>query len=137
MPEIICPPFTDQAVVVKKVQAAEDLWNTRNPEKVAQGYTEDSWWRNRAEFMTGRAAIIEFLTRKWNKELDYKLKKELWCFHENRIAVKFFYEWHDDSGNWFRSHGNELWQFAPSGLMERREASINDVPILEGDRKLR
>jgi nuclear transport factor 2 (NTF2) superfamily protein len=137
MPEIIRPPFTDQAVAVKKVQTAEDLWNTRNPEKVAQGYTEDSWWRNRSEFMTGRAAIIEFLTRKWNKELDYKLKKELWCFHENRIAVKFFYEWHDDSGNWFRSHGNELWQFAPSGLMERREASINDEPILESDRKLR
>jgi len=137
MAEVICPPFTDHAIAVKKVQMAEDLWNTCDPKKVAQGYTEDSWWRNRAEFLTGRGEIIEFLTRKWNKELDYKLKKELWCFTENRIAVKFFYEWHDDSGNWYRSHGNELWEFAPNGLMERREASINDLPIQESDRKLR
>jgi uncharacterized protein len=137
MAEIIRPPFTDHAIAVKKVQQGEDLWNTRDPEKVAQGYTETSEWRNRAEFLNGRAEITDFLRRKWNKELDYKLKKELWSFNGNRIAVKFFYEWHDDSGNWFRSHGNELWEFAESGLMQRREASINDIPIRENDRKFR
>ena len=137
MPEIIVPPFTDPEMAERKVQLAEDLWNTRNPERVAAAYTEDSQWRNRAEFFTGRAAIVEFLRRKWNKELDYRLKKELWGFRNNRMAVRFEYEWHDDSGNWFRSYGNELWEFAESGLMQRREASINDLPINEADRRLR
>ncbi len=136
MPEVIIPPFTDPAVAARKVQIAEDLWNTRNPEQVAAAYTEDSQWRNRTEFLTGRAAISQFLQRKWNKELGYRLKKELWGFRNNRMAVKFFYEWHDDSGQWFRSYGNELWEFAESGLMARREASINDLPIQESDRSL-
>ena len=134
---VIAPPFTDPELAARKVQMAEDLWNTRDAERVAQAYTEDCEWRNRAEFIHGRAEIVAFLTRKWNRELDYRLKKELWGFRENRMSVKFFYEWHDDSGQWFRSYGNELWQFAPSGLMERREASINDMPIAEGERLLR
>jgi len=137
MSTVIAPPFTDPEQAARKVQLAEDLWNTRDPERVAAAYTEDTHWRNRAEFLDGRQAVTEFLRRKWNRELDYKLKKELWAFRENRIAVKFFYEWHDDSGQWFRSYGNELWEFAPSGLMQRREASINDMPIKEADRQLR
>jgi nuclear transport factor 2 (NTF2) superfamily protein len=137
MSEIIVPPFTDPDLAARKVQIAEDLWNTRDPERVAAAYTEDSHWRNRTEFLTGRPAIVEFLRRKWNKELDYRLKKELWGFRNNRMAVRFEYEWHDDSGNWFRSYGNELWEFAPSGLMQRREASINDQPISESDRRIR
>ena len=137
MSTVLAPPFTDPELAARKVQLAEDLWNTRDPERVAAAYTEDSEWRNRTEFLHGRPAIVEFLRRKWNRELDYKLKKELWCFRENRIAVKFFYEWHDDSGQWFRSYGNELWEFAESGLMRGREASINDLPIRESERSLR
>ena len=136
MSMIIVPPFTDPEVAARKVQIAEDLWNTRDPEKVAAAYTEDTHWRNRTEFLTGRAAVLEFLRRKWSKELDYRLKKELWGFRNNRMAVKFQYEWHDDSGNWFRSYGNELWEFADNGLMRRREASINDLPIREVERSL-
>jgi uncharacterized protein len=136
MPEIIVPPFTDPDLAARKVQVAQDLWNSRDPERVAAAYTEDSQWRNRAEFFCGRPAIVEFLRRKWNKELDYRLKKELWGFRNNRMAVRFEYEWHDDSGNWFRSYGNELWEFALSGLMQRREASINDLPIAPADRRL-
>jgi nuclear transport factor 2 (NTF2) superfamily protein len=113
----------------------DSAWNSRLPEKVALAYTIDSRWRNRAEFVTGRDAIVQFLTRKWNKELDYRLIKELWGFRENRMAVRFAYEWHDDSGNWFRSYGNELWEFDPLGLMARRFASINDLPIKEAERK--
>lgn len=128
------PPFTLETATAK-VQAAENAWNTRDPERVALAYTEDSEWRNRAEFIHGRAAIVEFLNRKWAKELDYRLKKELWCFMENRIAVRFEYEWHDDSGFWYRSYGNENWEFAANGLMMRRYASINDVPIQATDRK--
>ncbi len=137
MPETIAPPFTDLALAARKVQLAEDLWNTRDPQRVAAAYTEDSEWRNRAEFLHGREEIHAFLTRKWQRELDYRLRKELWCFGGDRIAVRFEYEWHDDSGSWFRSHGNEMWEFAPSGLMRRREASINDQPIRESERKLR
>ena len=137
MPEMIVPPFTDPVLAARKVQLAEDLWNTRDPERVAAAYTEDTVWRNRTEFLTGRAAVVEFLRRKWQKELDYRLKTELWGFRNNRMAVKFQYEWHDDSGNWFRSYGNELWEFAESGLMQRREASINDLPIKESERLLR
>ena len=129
------PPFTPETARTK-VQAAEDAWNTRDPDIVALAYTEDSVWRNRAEIFSGRDTIREFLTRKWNKELDYRLKKVLWCFTENRIAVKFRYEWHDDSGHWYRSYGNELWEFADNGLMRRREASINDIPIKESEREL-
>jgi nuclear transport factor 2 (NTF2) superfamily protein len=114
---------------------AEDAWNTRDPEKVALAYTEDSIWRNRAEFFAGREKIVQFLTRKWNKELDYRLIKELWTFQGNRIAVRFAYEWHDDSGNWFRSYGNENWEFDDQGYMRRRIASINDLPLNERDRK--
>ena len=136
MTVVIAPPFTDPELAARKVQIAEDLWNTRDPERVAAAYTEDSQWRNRTEFFEGRDAIVAFLRRKWNRELDYKLKKELWGFRGNRMAVKFEYEWHDDSGNWFRSYGNELWEFAENGLMRRREASINDLPIAERDRKL-
>ncbi|SEB62851.1 nuclear transport factor 2 family protein [Terriglobus roseus] len=132
----IVPPFTDPEQAIRKVQMAEDLWNTRDPERVALAYTEDTEWRNRTEFLTGRQAVVEFLTRKWNRELDYKLKKELWGFRGNRMAVKFQYEWHDSEGQWFRSYGNELWEFAPSGLMQRREASINDLPIAESERTL-
>jgi nuclear transport factor 2 (NTF2) superfamily protein len=129
------PPFTEETAR-QKVQAAEDAWNTRDPERVALAYTEDSEWRNRAEFFRGRDAIREFLKRKWAKELDYKLRKELWAFTGNRIAVRFEYEWRDDSGHWFRSHGNENWEFAPEGLMARRFASINDVTIRSEDRRL-
>ncbi|MGI4827688.1 MAG: nuclear transport factor 2 family protein [Janthinobacterium lividum] len=136
MPEIIAPPFTDPELAVRKVQMAEDLWNTRNPERVAAAYTEDTVWRNRTEFLNGREAVTRFLERKWKRELGYQLRKELWGFRENRMAVKFQYEWHDDSGQWFRSYGNELWEFAPSGLMQRREASINDMAIPEGERTI-
>ena len=128
------PPF-DAESATQKVRMAEDPWNTRDPERVSLAYTHDSAWRNRSEFLTGREAIVHFLTHKWNKELDYRLIKELWAYHENRIAVRFAYEWHDDSGNWFRSYGNENWEFDDSGLMRRRIASINDVPIVEKDRK--
>lgn len=130
------PPFTLETAKAK-VQAAEDAWNTCSPEKVALAYTEDSQWRNRAEFLSGREEIKAFLRRKWAKELDYRLKKELWSFTDNRISVRFEYEWHDDSGHWYRSHGNEQWEFAESGLMRRREASINDVPIEDSKRKFR
>ena len=133
---VIAPPFTDPKVATQKVQIAEDLWNTRDPERVAAAYTEDTQWRNRTEFLTGRAAVLEFLKRKWDRELAYKLKKELWGFQNNRMAVKFQYEWHDSSGQWFRSYGNELWEFAPSGLMRRREASINDLAITKKEKVL-
>lgn len=128
------PPFT-QETAIQKVRLAEDGWNSREPARVALAYTEDSRWRNRAEFVTGRGAIIQFLTRKWAKELDYRLIKELWAFDANRIAVRFAYEWHDDSGNWYRSYGNENWKFNQDGLMAYRFASINDLPIKEVDRK--
>jgi nuclear transport factor 2 (NTF2) superfamily protein len=128
------PPF-DQEAAIKKVRLAEDAWNSRDPEKVATAYTIDSVWRNRAEFLSGREAIIRFLARKWVRELDYRLIKELWAFHGSRIAVRFAYEWHDDSGNWFRSYGNENWEFDGNGLMARRLASINDLPIKDTDRK--
>ncbi len=130
------PPFTLETAKAK-VQAAEDAWNTRDPEKISLAYTEDSVWRNRAQFLTGREKIREFLKRKWDKELDYRLKKELWSYTDNRISVRFEYEWHDDSGQWYRSYGNEQWEFAENGLMRRREASINDVRIQEADRKFR
>jgi uncharacterized protein len=120
---------------MQKVRLAEDAWNSRDPHKVALAYTADSIWRNRAEFFSGRNAITEFLTRKWARELDYRLIKELWTFQEHRIAVRFAYEWHDDSGNWFRSYGNENWEFSENGLMARRLASINDLPIKESHRK--
>jgi nuclear transport factor 2 (NTF2) superfamily protein len=128
------PPFTLETAH-QKVRLAEDAWNTREPERVALAYTEDSRWRNRAEFFTGRPAIVDFLRRKWAKELDYRLIKELWAFHDSRIAVRFQYEWRDDSGNWFRAHGNEQSEFDENGLMRRREASINDVPIDAADRR--
>jgi len=128
------PPFTPETAI-EKVRLAEDGWNSRDPEKVALAYTIDSNWRNRAEFLRGREEIIAFLTRKWQRELDYRLIKELWSFRENRIAVRFAYEWHDDSGNWFRSYGNENWEFDEHGLMRLRIASINDLPIAESDRK--
>jgi uncharacterized protein len=128
------PPFSREDAVAK-VRAAEDGWNTRDPHRVALAYTADSTWRNRSEFFTGREAIVEFLTRKWARELDYRLIKELWAFDTDRIAVRFAYEWHDDAGAWFRSYGNENWLFDASGLMARRHASINDVPITEADRK--
>ena len=130
----LLPPFTRESAV-QKVRIAENGWNSRDPEKVATAYTVDSRWRNRSEFIQGRQAIIEFLTRKWNKELDYRLVKELWAFDGGRIAVRFAYEWHDDSGNWFRSYGNENWELDESGLMRHRHASINDLPIMESDRK--
>ena len=128
------PPFTHETAV-QKVRMAEDAWNTIDPERVSGAYTEDSRWRNRAEFFQGRANIQAFLKRKWAKELDYRLIKELWAFEGNRIAVRFAYEWHDDSGNWYRSYGNEQWEFSDEGLMRRREASINDLPIKESDRE--
>lgn len=128
------PPFT-RATAIQKVRMAEDGWNSRDPQRVALVYTEDSQWRNRAEFPCGRSQIIEFLTRKWNRELDYRLIKELWAFTDNRIAVRFAYEWRDDAGNWFRSYGNENWEFDANGLMQRRFASINDLPISESDRR--
>lgn len=130
------PPFNAETAA-QKVRLAEDAWNTREPERVALAYTPDSVWRNRAEFFSGREAIVQFLKRKWSKELDYRLIKELWAFHENRIAVRFAYEWHDDSGHWFRSYGNENWEFSEHGFMQRRIASINDLPIGEADRKYR
>ena len=128
------PPF-DLVAALTKVQAAEDAWNTRDPHKVSLAYTEDSVWRNRDAFVTGRDAIVEFLTAKWERELDYVLRKSLWAFEGNRIAVRFQYESHDHGGQWFRSYGNELWEFDENGLMRRREASINDVPIEESDRR--
>jgi uncharacterized protein len=131
---IIAPPFTREGAV-QKVRLAEDGWNSRNPEKVSLAYTPDSRWRNRAEFINGRPEIVAFLTRKWVTELDYRLIKELWACEDSRIAVRFAYEWHDDSGNWFRSYGNENWEFDSQGLMQRRFASINDLPIAEADRK--
>ncbi len=128
------PPFTAETAA-QKVRMAEDAWNTRDPARVALAYTTDSRWRNRAEFLQGRDAIEAFLTRKWSRELDYRLIKEVWAFRENRIAVRFAYEWHDDSGNWFRSYGNENWEFDEHGLMRLRIASINDLPIKESERK--
>ena len=127
------PPFT-ALKAAQKTRLAEDAWNSRDPHKVSLAYTPDSEWRNRSEFFRGRAAIVEFLQRKWTRELDYRLIKELWAFADNRIAVRFAYEWHDDAGNWFRSYGNENWEFDASGLMRRRIASINDQPIRESQR---
>ncbi|MGY5060261.1 nuclear transport factor 2 family protein [Streptomyces sp. 900105755] len=129
------PPFTRETAV-QKVQAAEDAWNTRDPERVALAYSEESVWRNRDTFVTGRAAIVEFLTAKWARELDYALRKDLWAFDGDRIAVRFQYECHDADGRWWRSYGNELWEFDGHGLMTRREASINDVPIEEHERRI-
>ncbi|RIZ71547.1 MAG: nuclear transport factor 2 family protein [Methylococcales bacterium] len=128
------PPFTLETAL-QKVQAAEDAWNTRNPERVALAYTVDSEWRNRTEFFSGREAIKAFLQRKWQKEQDYRLKKELWCFMDNKIAVRFEYEWHDQAGQWFRAYGNENWEFAESGLMQRRYASINELAITASERR--
>jgi len=130
------PPFTHETAI-EKVRRAEDAWNARDPEKVSLAYTVDSRWRNRAEFIHGREEIVGFLKRKWARELEYHLIKELWTFAGNRIAVRFAYEWHDGSGNWFRSYGNENWEFDENGLMRLRLASINDLPIAEGDRKYR
>jgi nuclear transport factor 2 (NTF2) superfamily protein len=130
------PPFSLETAR-QKVRLAEDAWNTRDPERVAQAYSEDSRWRNRAEFFRGPDAIVAFLQRKWARELEYRLIKELWAFHDTHIAVRFQYEWHDDSGNWYRAYGNEQWEFDAEGLMQRREASINDVPIREADRLFR
>jgi uncharacterized protein len=127
------PPFTRETAI-QKVRGAEDGWNTRDPERVSLAYTPQSVWRNRAEFVTGRAEIVGLLRRKWARELDYRLIKELWAFTDNRIAVRFAYEWHDDAGNWFRSYGNENWEFDERGLMAHRHASINDLPIREADR---
>lgn len=134
-PRAPLPPFTEETAL-KKIKAAEAAWNTKEPERVAMAYTPDSEWRNRNEFFSGRAAIVEFLKRKWAKELDYKLEKSLWAFRENRIAVRFEYEWHDANGQWYRSYGNENWEFAESGLMQRRFASINDLEIKESERRL-
>ncbi len=128
------PPFTRESAI-EKVRLAEDGWNSRDPQKVALAYTLDTQWRNRAEFVTNRQQAEEFLSRKWAKELDYRLIKELWAFEGNRIAVRYAYEWHDDSGNWFRSYGNENWEFAENGLMARRFACINDMPIKASERK--
>ncbi len=130
------PPFTSETAA-QKARMAEDAWNSRDPEKVSLAYTPDSVWRNRGEFLMGREAIVAFLTRKWTKELDYRLIKEVWAHESNRIAVRFAYEWRDDSSNWFRSYGNENWEFDDAGLMARRIASINDCPIGEGERKFR
>ena len=129
------PPF-DEASAQLKVRAAEAAWNTRDPDRVASAYTVDSVWRNRSEFVEGRAQIVEFLRAKWQRELDYALRKELWAFHDNRIAVRFQYEWHDAGGRWFRSYGNENWEFDDAGYMRRREASINDVAIDESQRRI-
>jgi nuclear transport factor 2 (NTF2) superfamily protein len=128
------PPFTLETAR-QKARMAEDAWNSRDPQRVSLAYTEDSRWRNRGEFFHGRAAIVEFLTRKWTKEHDYRLIKDLWAFTDNRIAVRFQYEWHDGQGHWFRSYGNEQWEFDAEGLMARREASINDVAIRESERR--
>jgi nuclear transport factor 2 (NTF2) superfamily protein len=129
------PPFSLKNAT-EKVQLAENGWNSKNPIKIASAYTIDCEWRNRAEIFSGREKIIEFLTRKWEKELDYRLKKQLWSFTDNRIAVIFHYEWHDDSGQWYRSYGNELWEFSENGLMQRRIASINDKPIIKSEREI-
>ncbi len=129
------PPFTEETAR-QKVQAAEDAWNSKDPEKVSKAYTIDTEWRNRAEFIDGREEVREFLTRKWNKELDYKLRKSYWAHSDNRIAVRFEYEWRDDSGQWYRAYGNENWEFDENGLMARRYASINELPISEGERSL-
>lgn len=128
------PPFNSETATIK-VRLAEDAWNSRNPERVSLAYTVDSFWRNRSEFISGREQIVLFLQRKWNKELDYRLIKELWIADGNRIAVRFAYEWHDSAGSWFRSYGNENWEFDQAGLMKRRFASINDLPIKENERK--
>ncbi|RWA66854.1 MAG: nuclear transport factor 2 family protein [Mesorhizobium sp.] len=128
------PPFTAETAA-QKARLAEDAWNSRDPERVSLAYTEDSIWRNRAEFISGRGEIVDFLKRKWARELDYRLIKEVWTWNENRIAVRFAYEWRDDSGHWFRSYGNENWEFDDAGLMRRRVASINDLPITESERK--
>jgi uncharacterized protein len=128
------PPFTLETAK-QKVQLAEDAWNSKDPNRVSLAYTVDTEWRNRDQFLNGREAVVQFLTKKWEKELDYKLKKELWSYTENRISVRFEYEWHDKQGNWFRSYGNEQWEFNPDGLMQKRFASINDVPIGSKDRK--
>ena len=130
----LVPPFT-QETAAAKVRAGEDLWNTRNPHRVALGYTPDSWWRNRSSFVQGREQIVEFLTKKWASERDYRLIKELWAYGDNRIAVRFQYECHDADGQWYRSYGNELWEFTSEGLMARREASINDVKIDASERR--
>ncbi len=130
------PPFTMETAL-QKVQAAEDAWNTKDPEKICLAYTIDTEWRNRTEFINGREAVKAFLKNKWAKELDYKLKKQLWGFRENRMAVQFEYEWHDTTGQWFRSYGNELWEFDEDGFMRKRVASINDLPIEEKDRQLK
>jgi nuclear transport factor 2 (NTF2) superfamily protein len=130
----LTPPFTRDTAIAK-VRMAEDGWNSRDPERVSKAYTEDCAWRNRAEFVNGRDEIVAFLTRKWRKELDYRLIKELWAFTDDRIAVRFAYEWHDDSGQWFRAYGNENWEFDSAGVMHHRYASINDLPIREADRK--
>jgi nuclear transport factor 2 (NTF2) superfamily protein len=130
------PPFTLESAT-RKVQAAEDAWNTRDPVRVSLAYTPDTEWRNRADFVNGREQVVEFLARKWEREHDYRLKKQLWAFTDNRIAVRFEYEWHDAPGQWFRSHGNENWEFAENGLMQRRFASINDQPIADSERKFR
>ncbi|MGJ7607385.1 DUF1348 family protein [Variovorax sp. LT1R20] len=132
----LLPPFTLETAT-KKVQAAEDAWNTRDPVRVSLAYTPDTEWRNRADFVNGREQVVEFLTRKWERETEYRLKKTLWAFMDNRIAVRFEYEWHDAAGQWFRSHGNENWEFAENGLMQKRYASINDQPIAESERKFR
>lgn len=131
---VLAPPYTLESAT-QKVRLAEDSWNSRDPDRVALGYTEDSVWRNRSEFIVGRDQIRKFLAAKWERELDYRLVKALWGFRENRMAVRFQYEWHDAAGQWYRSYGNELWEFDEHGLMRRREASINDVCILESDRK--
>ncbi|HEX4383077.1 MAG TPA: nuclear transport factor 2 family protein [Myxococcales bacterium] len=136
MPRPPLPPFTAETAA-KKARLAEDAWNSRDAVRVAGGYTEDSHWRNRAEIFQGRPAIEAFLTRKWNKEVEYRLIKEVWAFTDNRIAVRFVYESRDDSGNWYRSHGNEQWEFDAEGFMRRREASINDIRITEAERKFR
>lgn len=128
------PPFTIETAI-QKVRMAEDAWNSRDPDRVIQVYTEDTVWRNRAEFPVGRAEVHQFLTRKWARELNYRLIKEIWAFLDNKIAVRFAYEWHDDAGNWYRSYGNENWMFNDAGLMMQRHASINDLPIKEADRK--
>lgn len=136
MPTPIKPPFTAETARAK-VQLAEDAWNSRDPERIALAYSENSEWRNRTEFFTGRKAIKEFLRRKWAKELDYRLMKELWAFTDNRISVRFEYEWHDETGQWFRTHGNEHWEFDGDGLMCRRDMSANDYPIAESERRWR
>lgn len=135
LPKPPLPPFTEESAL-KKVQAAEDAWNSRDPQRVALAYTPDSEWRNRDQFFSGREMIVKFLHEKWQKELNYCLKKTLWAFNDNRIAVRFEYEWHDHTGQWFRSYGNEMWEFAANGLMQRRFASINDALIQEQERRI-